>query len=78
MDKREAVRLESLIERVGLPTRLAGLGISDIYEALLHDKKFLHGKNRFILPTRIGAVKVVQGVPSGVIKNVLKGLFQND
>jgi 3-dehydroquinate synthase len=45
---------------------------SKIYEAHLHDKKFIHGKNRFVLPTRIGEVKIVEDVPQSIIREVLE------
>ncbi len=75
----EADRIEKLLEKVGLPTRIKGLRFSDIYDSHLHDKKFIHGKNRFILPTKIGRVKVAENVPDDIIRNVLKGcLNAND
>jgi len=68
----EVLRIEGLIKKIGLPSNIKKLRISDIYEAHLRDKKFVHGKNRLILPTGIGSVKVVEGVPDPVIKSVLK------
>lgn len=74
--RREASdRIEALIKTVGLPTMIKGLEISKIYDAYLHDKKFTHRKNRFVLPTKIGAVEIVEDVPERVVKDVMKGLF---
>lgn len=67
----EAGRIERLIEKAGLPTNIKGLKLSGIYAAYLHDKKFIHGKNRFILPVRIGMAKVVKDVPEDIIKDVI-------
>lgn len=69
-------RIEALIKRVGLPTRIRGVRIRDIYEAHLHDKKFMGSENRFVLPTGIGDSKVVKNVAPSVIKTVLKELAQ--
>jgi 3-dehydroquinate synthase len=67
----ERLRIESLIKECGLPAGIKGLKISSIYAAHLHDKKFIHGKNRFILPTGIGSVRMVEGItPSMVIKSI--------
>jgi len=76
LKKEDANRVERLIKDVGLPTVIKGLKFSRIYKALLHDKKFIHRKNRFILPTGIGRVKAVEDVPDQIIKDVLKGLFK--
>lgn len=72
----EADRIEALIKEIGLPTKIKGLEFSGIYEAHLHDKKFIHGKNRFVLPTRIGSVKVVEGVSDSVIARALRERLQ--
>ena len=72
---RDADRIEALIKCVGLPTRIAHLEFSDIYESYLHDKKFTGKMNRLILPVRIGAVKVKENVPDRLIKDVLRRHF---
>lgn len=72
----EVGRIKTLIEHAGLPTKMRGLKFLKIYASLLHDKKFTHRKNRFILPLRIGSVRVVEDVPDFVIKDVIKELFQ--
>lgn len=76
MKMRDSVRIEALLENIGLPTGTAGLAISRIYNAYLHDKKFIHRKNRFILPIGIGKVRIVEGVPEKIVKDVMKGLLR--
>ncbi len=68
-------RIETLISTVGLPTGVKGLKFSKIYGSHLHDKKFINKKNRFVLPLRIGKVKVVEGVPENVVKHVLRSIL---
>ena len=63
----DRARIDSLIKKCGLPTKVQNLKISAIYNAHLHDKKFTRGKNKFILPTGIGSVKVVENVPNSII-----------
>ena len=64
-------RIISLIEICGLPVKAGGLNPSKIYNALTHDKKFIRGKNRFVLPTGIGKVRVVEDVPEAIIKKAI-------
>ena len=65
-------RIESLVKKCGLPTRIKGLKFTAIYEAHLHDKKFVSGKNRFILPLDIGRVRVVEGIPDSLVIKSIK------
>ena len=68
----DADRIESLIRKCGLPVRIRRLKFQAIYETHLHDKKFIHGKNRFILPLCIGRVRIVEGVRDSVISKTIK------
>ena len=68
----DAARIERLIKKCGLPVKIKGLRLSKIYEAHLHDKKFIHGKNRFILPVGIGRVRIVEGIRDSVIIKAIK------
>jgi 3-dehydroquinate synthetase len=36
------------------------------------DKKFIHGRARGVLPTRIGAVTVTEAVPPELVRRVLR------
>jgi len=69
----EAKRIECLIEKCGLPTKIRGLNLRKIHEAHLHDKKFMQGKNKFVLPLSAGNVRVVEAIPDRlIIKSVRK------
>jgi 3-dehydroquinate synthase len=75
LDRRTCLRIEDLIKKIGLPTKLKGLKIEDIILAQRHDKKFIHGKNRFVLPVCIGKVIVKENIPVSVIKKSIKCLL---
>lgn len=75
MKYEDAARLESLLEKIGLPTKVRGLKFKNIYDSHLHDKKFLRKKNRFVLPCGIGRVKLVEGVPDSVVRRALREIF---
>jgi 3-dehydroquinate synthase len=71
----ECDRQHTLIEKTGLPTQLpAGLDIDKIVAALQTDKKVKAGKVRFILPTQIGSVRIVDEVPPETVRQVLQAL----
>lgn len=64
-------RIENLIRRVGLPTKIAKVSVNKIVEAHYRDKKFIGPKNRFVLIERIGKTRVVENIPLKIIKEVL-------
>jgi 3-dehydroquinate synthase len=74
MKDAEALRIQALVKKIGLPTAVKGVRLPAIYASHLHDKKFTGATNRFVLPLRIGAVRMVQNVPDRVIRNTLKEL----
>lgn len=67
ISKNDTKRIVSLIDKCSLPYKVSALKLSAIYDAHLHDKKFIHGKNRFVLPSGIGHVKIVEGIPDSVV-----------
>lgn len=78
LKKEEIRRLEELLRRVGLPITLKELdsrrrwNLNRILLAEGRDKKFVHDKNRYVLPIRIGKVVVKEGIPYPLIRHVLK------
>ena len=64
----DADRITSLIKKCGLGLQIKKVALSKIYNSLLHDKKFIRGRNRFVLPEGIGRVRIVENVPESVIK----------
>ncbi len=60
-------RIEALIEKIGIRTTITNIAFREIMPAFHRDKKIFCGKNRFILPTRIGQVKVEEDVPHDLI-----------
>ncbi len=66
----DLLRLESLLVAFGLPTAVKGISLEALFKAEAYDKKFIHGKNRYVLPVRIGKVVVREGVPYSLIREV--------
>lgn len=72
MSRRDAKRIKGLLLRVGLPVACAGLRFNDIMDAQSYDKKFIRGKNRFILPKKIGSAVIKEDIPVKLIEEVVK------
>ncbi|MFH1858021.1 MAG: 3-dehydroquinate synthase [Candidatus Omnitrophota bacterium] len=64
-------RLESLLQKLGLPVEAKGISQQKLFKAEALDKKFMHGRNRYVLPVRIGKVVVREGVPYRIIRQVM-------
>ena len=69
---RDAVRITRLIRRAGLPTRAAGVARPAALRALRHDKKFIHGRPRWVLLAGIGRAEVREDLPPAVVERVLR------
>ena len=78
LPERDAGRIVSLIERLGLPVRLVGSArrcpITGALAALRLDKKAAGGRPRFVLAKRIGRVVTGMTIPPGAIHSVMVGL----
>lgn len=70
-------RIKGLIKKAGLPIKITGLSLSKICSSLAHDKKFVRGKNRLVLPVSIGKARVVEGVPDKIISEAIKKNLKN-
>ena len=71
LNKNELLRLNSLIERAGLPTKMPNFEVEEIIQAIKHDKKVLRGKVRFILPKSLGSVFITDEVNLSVVRQIL-------
>ncbi|HWR58396.1 MAG TPA: 3-dehydroquinate synthase [Thermodesulfovibrionales bacterium] len=59
IDKREVARIRSLIDAYELPSAVpSDVGDKDILSSMQLDKKTVAGEFRFVLPERIGSVKI--------------------
>lgn len=72
ISENSVARIVALIKRVGLPTKIQGLKSEEILNAQAYDKKFSGGKNRFVLPVRIGKVIVQEDIPQTIISKAIK------
>ena len=69
-----AARIETLIGRIGRLPRVHHLSARTIVAATALDKKIESGRRRFVLPSAIGAVTVVDDVSNQEIERALQSL----
>ena len=70
----EANRQKRLIEKAGLPTKWPDLGLEGVLGSLQGDKKVKDGKVSFVMPLKIGAVKIFNDISNQDINECLKKL----
>jgi 3-dehydroquinate synthase len=71
VDARLTQRQFDLLTRMGLPVELPDLNPQVLIAAMGRDKKVAHGQLRFVLPTRMGHVELVSGVPPKDVEAIL-------
>jgi len=70
LKENDALRIKSLIDSYGLPSEMPeGINMNSLMPSMQLDKKAVAGKLKFILPERIGKVKIQKGIEA---KNIIK------
>ena len=64
-------RQHALLEAIGLPLSVPDVSHDVLIRAMQKDKKTEHGQLRFVLPTRMGHVELVSGVPAELVRTAL-------
>ncbi len=65
-------QVESALSAWGLPIKVPDLPIPEVIQALSRDKKRKNGRIRFVLPRKIGKVKVTENVSAEMIQSILQ------
>ncbi len=65
-------RIKALLEQLGAETRARSVNVEKVLTAMKRDKKFIHGRNRFVLLEEIGRAQVVEGVDLSLITQALE------
>lgn len=73
----QADRIEAGVRSIGRLPPLRGLDAEGWLAAMRHDKKIRRDQLTFILPTRIGQVKIVTGVPDRLVKKTLRQVLRS-
>lgn len=72
----DSSRIKNAIKNIGLAVNLKNVNLKNVLSALTHDKKFIHGKNRFVLPCGIGKTIVKEDIPQDLIKKSITLLYE--
>ena len=64
-------RIDGLLTKAGLPKTIQKIKVNQILKMMKHDKKFIAGKNRFVLAKQIGKVHVVEGIDLKIIQRAI-------
>lgn len=70
-------RIERVLRAYGLPVVADGVSRARVREALRYDKKFVRGRPRWVLPTRLGRVIITEAVPPSVVTAALMRYVKN-
>lgn len=70
-----AQRIEAAVRSIGPLPDLRGVSVSQVLAAISHDKKVREGTVHFVLPTRIGRVRMVGDVPRSLLRDVVGSLL---
>ncbi|MBM4002869.1 MAG: 3-dehydroquinate synthase [Planctomycetes bacterium] len=73
IDSALVARQTALLRVFGLPTTARALDHEQLIGAMRHDKKVEHGRLRFVLPSRLGHVELVDGVEDVRVREALAG-----
>jgi 3-dehydroquinate synthase len=73
LGEKEVSRLEKVIEKAGLPTKMPDIDKDAVMEAMKHDKKVRRDRVRFVLLKSIGNAFVSDGVDPSLVEEVLVG-----
>lgn len=73
IDRDKVFRIKSLIESYGLPSEMpSDIDIRHVLSSMKLDKKAVAGELRFILPEKIGKVRIHKGVSEKMIRDLLQ------
>ncbi len=72
LDQKTFDRILALLICLKLPVAANIADSKAIFDAFARDKKFIHGKIRMVIPTKIGHVIVTEDIPWPVIKHIIE------
>jgi 3-dehydroquinate synthase len=72
IDEKTVASLECLSENLGLPKRVEGVQVEEVYNAMFKDKKTESGKIKYVVPMRIGAVELIGDIDEILIKKSIE------
>ena len=74
-DAETAGRIESCLDRLGLPTTVSGLDLDEVYAMMFQDKKRSGKMLRFIIPQTIGDVVIIDDPGARLVREALASVM---
>lgn len=72
LDPKSAQRIEGLLQKLGFDTTCQhGWPMADLLDSMRRDKKNKGGEIHWVIPTGIGSVDVMTGIPEEAVRNML-------
>jgi 3-dehydroquinate synthase len=68
----DLARIERVFRAAGLPTVSRGVPRERVRRALRYDKKFIHGRPRWVVLKRLGKVAVSEAIPERAVLRILE------
>ena len=74
-DAETAGRIESCLDKLGLPTTVSGLDLDEVYAMMFQDKKRSGKMLRFIIPQTIGDVVIIDDPGARLVREALASVM---
>lgn len=71
-------KIKRLCKVLGLKTALPRLDFATFWDVLQRDKKVVDEKVRFVLPVRLGEVRVIENVKRRILQEAIQSCYSND
>ena len=71
VDQRVTRRQHDLLTALELPTEVPEVDRSQLITAMQRDKKTQYGRLRFVLPSRLGHVELVDDIPANLVTSAM-------
>lgn len=71
-------RIARLCSLIGLRTSIPQVEFTALWDILQRDKKVINEKVRFILPVRLGEVKIIEDVDRGLLQEAVQSCYSSD
>lgn len=71
-------RIEKLCRLIGLGTSAPQIDFTTLWDTLQRDKKVINERVRFVLPVRLGEVKITEDVDRRVLQEAIQSCYSND
>ncbi|MBI5755372.1 MAG: 3-dehydroquinate synthase [Nitrospirae bacterium] len=69
--------IERVCSSIGLRTSLPAAGFETLWDILQRDKKVINERLRFVLPVRLGEVKIVDGIGRVVLQKTVQSCYSS-